>query len=106
MNADIGATRTDEEKKNVTVQIFGNQYPIAGVNDTQYVEELARFVDSKMNDIAKGSTLLSSGKVAILAALNMADELFRLRNANHRLRALVDEGIAKITKKIDTVLEK
>ena len=105
MSSNAGAVRT-EEKRNVTVQIFGSEYPIAGVKDPAYVESLARYVDAQMKDIAKGSSLLSSGKVAILAALNMADELFRLRARHEKIREITGENLAAIAKKIDNHLEK
>ena len=104
-NLDV-AHAVAEEKKNVTVQIFGNEYPISGVKDARYVEELARYVDSKMKEIAKGSSLLSSAKVAILAALNMADELFREHAAREKLQRTVVRRVEEITNKIDGYVQK
>ncbi len=95
-----------EEKKNVTVRIFGNEYPLAGVKNPAYMEELARYVDTKMNDVAKGSALLSSGKIAVLAALNMADELHRLRESKEGLRSLALGKLAALGEKIDHQLKK
>ncbi len=97
---------TGEEKKNVTVQIFGSEYPISGAKDPAHVEELARYVDSKMKDIAKGSPLLSAGKVAILAALNMADEFFRLRDKHYLLQEKSTHRLADLIKKIDGQIQK
>ena len=56
--------------------------------------------------MAKGTSLLSSGKVAILAALNIADELFRLRESHEKLRTLASGRISEATKKIDTYVKK
>ena len=106
MSANPGTGQTGEEKKNVTVQIFGNEYPIAGVKDPHYVEELARYLDGKMKDIARGSTLLSSGKFAVLAALNIADELHFLRAGHQRLKEHALSGLSSIQKKIDEQLQR
>jgi cell division protein ZapA (FtsZ GTPase activity inhibitor) len=95
-----------DEKRNITVQIFGSEYPIAGAKDPAYVQSLARYVDNQMKDIAKGSSLLSSGKVAILAALNMADELFILKARHEKLKEIISEKLSAIAKKIDSYLEK
>ncbi len=105
MSSETGAVQT-EDKRNIMVQIFGSEYPISGTKDPVYVERLARYVDAKMKDIAKGSSLLSSGKVAILAALNMADELFRLKARHEKLRELASEQVCAIAKKIDNHLQK
>ncbi len=95
-----------EEKKNVTVRIFGNEYPLAGVKNPAYMEELARYVDTKMNDVAKGSALLSSGKIAVLAALNMADELHRLREGKEILQSRALAKLGALAKKIDDHFQK
>ncbi len=107
MDANIDVVQSvAEDKKNVTVQIFGADYPIAGAKDPQHLEELARYVDTKMRDIAKGSPLLSAGKVAILAALNMADELYCLRALQQRLRETTGSRVAQLVKKIDKYAQK
>ena len=106
MSANPSAAQTGEEKKTVTVQIFGNEYPIVGVKDPSYVEELARYLDGKMKDIARGSSLLSSGKVAVLAALNIADELHRLRMQHQRLKEGTLERLSRMNKKIDAQIQK
>ena len=89
----------------VTVEILGQQYPIRSSLDTSYVTELAAYVDQKMQvageRIAGGDSL----RVAVLAALNIADEYFRLRQngaipdsavqrATLELEQLVDEALA------------
>jgi cell division protein ZapA len=95
-----------EEKKNISVRIFGSDYPIVGVKDTQHMESLARYVDAKMNAVAKQSGLLSATKVAILAALNMAEELFRARGQQEKIGEVTEKRLAELAKKIDLYLEK
>ena len=71
----------NEASKVVTIEIQGLRYPIRSELDEQYVIELARYVDGKMaragHEVPTGESL----KIAVLAALNIADELFRCRGA-------------------------
>ena len=62
----------------IQVEIFGQIYKVRGDEDQGYIEELARYVDSKMKAIAETTRTIDSLKVAILAALNIADEYFKL----------------------------
>ncbi len=63
----------------VNVKIFGQEFTIKGEDSPEYVEELAEFVDKKMREVASASSVITSHKVAILTAINIADELFRLQ---------------------------
>jgi cell division protein ZapA len=62
----------------IQVEIFGQTYKVRGDEDQGYIEGLARYVDSKMKAIAETTGTVDSLKVAILAALNIADEFFKL----------------------------
>jgi cell division protein ZapA len=70
-----------EERPAVRVVIFGNEYTIRGEANADYIRELARYVDGKMQEIARNANLSIPLKVGILAAINLADEVFRLRAA-------------------------
>ena len=75
-----------EQTRVVTVEINGQRYPIRSHLDAAYIAELAAYVDAKMQlairECPTGDTL----KIAVLAALNIADECFRARHdeASHR----------------------
>ena len=60
------------------VEIFGQSYNVRGEEARAHIEELARYVDSRMKAVAESMPGSDSLKVAILAALNVADELFTL----------------------------
>lgn len=62
-----------------TVEIFGQSYNVRGEGDPDYLMELARFVDSRMRDVAGQVATVDPMKIAILAALNIADEFSRFR---------------------------
>ena len=66
--------------KSVEVEIFGGTYTIKGDSDPEHVRALARFLDEKMRAAARSSpSTIGAHKIAVLAALNIADELFSLR---------------------------
>src|SRR5262245_36694802 len=92
----------------VTVEIAGQQYPIRSTLDPAYVAELAAYVDQKMrtaSEAAPSSDLLG---LAVLVALNLADEYFRARDHQSfasgelnaralRLEQLVDDALSQVT---------
>ena len=63
----------------ITVEIFGQTYNVRGEGDPNYLAELARFVDSRMREVAAEVATVDPVKIAILAALNIADEFSRYR---------------------------
>jgi cell division protein ZapA len=66
----------------VQVEIFGQVYSLKGRDDPAYVQALAAFIDAKMKEVQKGTGTVDPYRVTILAALTIADELFRLREAH------------------------
>ena len=63
----------------VKVEIYGQSYTMAGDLDEGYVQKLARHVDEKMRAVAAATQTVDSVRVAVLAALAIADELHTLR---------------------------
>jgi len=64
----------------VKVQIFGETYSIEGDLDEQYVQRVAAYVDQKMRTVASMAPLIDRQKMAVLAALAIADELHSLQD--------------------------
>ena len=67
----------DQTSRVVQVEIHGQRYPIRSGLDPAYVGELAAFVDEKMRLAARETPAGDTLKVAVLAAINIADEYFR-----------------------------
>jgi cell division protein ZapA len=68
------------EKPNlVKVEIFGQTYAVRAGADPGYVEKLAAYVDEQMREVSRGGGAVDSVRIAVLAALNLADECFGLR---------------------------
>ncbi|MEN6328038.1 MAG: cell division protein ZapA [Syntrophomonas sp.] len=72
-----------EEKKSnynkVIVAIFGEDYIVKGNESPEYMEMLASYVDRRMKMIQQRNFNLSNTKIAVLTALNLADELNKLQ---------------------------
>ena len=75
-----------DEGRLVTVDINGLRYPIRSTLDPAYVADLAAYVEQKMQLASRESPAGDTLKIAVLAALNIADECFRARleGASHR----------------------
>jgi cell division protein ZapA len=67
------------------VKIYGTEYPIKGDSELAYIKQVAEYVDLKMREVNKIAPEVSTLKVAILAALNIADELFKERINSEKL---------------------
>ncbi len=88
-----------DNKKTLRVNIYGTEYPIRGIADEGYILKVAEYVDVKMREIDQKVAVKSALKVAILAALNITDELFRERLER-------GESIDRYKKKIDDLLNR
>ena len=68
-------------KNGIKVEIFGTEYRIKGDANADYIRQVAALVDERMRQIADASMTGSVAKIAILAAVNIADELLKERLA-------------------------
>lgn len=102
MKTHLDQTASDAtEPRATTVEILGREYRIRGVADEAYIREVADYVDAKMREIARSTAAPGPDRVAILAAMNIADELLQARRAtNEEL-----ESIEKRTESLITLLD-
>ena len=70
-----GSMEATTSSPTIRVEIYNQTYNIRSDGDTEYIIQLAEFVDSRMREISSGTLTVDSLKVAILAALHIADEL-------------------------------
>jgi cell division protein ZapA len=77
----MAAEFTNRRPGFVTVEIYDQLYHLAG-NNAEHIRELARQVDTKMRAVAAQGRTADSLRVAVLAALNLADELSQARSAD------------------------
>jgi cell division protein ZapA len=84
----------------VHVEIFGQTYAVRGA-DAAHVEQLGKYVDEQMQQISRSSGAVDSVRIAVLAALNIADEYFRLKSGG----TAGDGDIKQRAKKLADTLE-
>ncbi|MGF7186768.1 cell division protein ZapA [Desulfitispora alkaliphila] len=80
-----------DEKIKVKVEIHGQEYTMKGSGSPEYFKSLADYVNQKMGAISQRATHLSSTKVAVLTALNIADELAKLQEDYDNLIKLIED---------------
>ncbi|WP_239492750.1 cell division protein ZapA [Luteitalea sp. TBR-22] len=90
----------------VVVDIQGLRYPIRSALDPAYVHKLARYVERTMDAASSAVPIGESTKLAVLAALNIADEALRSRDEESRVASELVEKAAELERLIDAVLAK
>lgn len=94
----------DGKSDSTTVEIFGQSYNVRGEGDPDYLTELARFVDARMRDVASKVATLDPMKIAILAALNIADEFSRYRKQREDAAGIWIEKTEEISDRLSKVI--
>jgi cell division protein ZapA len=82
--------------ESVQVEIFGQLYTIKGKENPAYVRELAAFIDAKMREIQRGTGTVDPHRVAILTALTITDELYRIREQYGSLEKSADQATKRL----------
>ena len=94
----------DGKYDSTTVEIFGQTYNVRGEGDPNYLAELARFVDSRMRDVAAEVATIDALKIAILAALNIADEFSRYRKAREDAAGIWIEKTEELSDRLGKII--
>jgi cell division protein ZapA len=89
----------------VRVEIYNQTYNIRSDGDTEYIIQLAEFVDSRMREISSGTLTVDSLKVAILAALHIADELHRLKQLHEQADSQLAARSGECAEMLDKLLK-
>jgi cell division protein ZapA len=88
----------------ISVEIHGQRYPIRSGLDQEYVARLATYVDEKMRAAADSTPTGDSLRLAVLTALNVADELFRCRDVTRARNGELAERAGELERLLDRVL--
>ncbi len=88
----------------ISVEIHGQRYPIRSGLDQEYVARLAKYVDEKMRVAADSTPTGDLLRLAVLAALNVADELFRCRDSARAGNGELAERAGELERLVDRVL--
>jgi len=85
----------------VRVSIFGTEYRVRGEADEAYIRKIAEHVDHTMKEIASEGHHISPARIAVLAAFNIADELYRTRKHGGKSSVDAEEKAAQLLKLFD-----
>ncbi len=89
------------DKRSVTVRIAGEEHTIRASAEPEYTRACARFVDERIQQIRASAGLLESHKIAILAALSIADEYFQARDDAEKLRKETTSRATNLLRRIE-----
>ncbi len=90
----------------VRVSIFGQEYTVKAPTDPDYIRRIADYVNAKMNEVReKSGSEQSATRIAILAAMNISDELFTVRKECEDLNQTVENRVTELVDLVDEALE-
>lgn len=89
----------------VHVEIFGQSYAVRAGAEPGHVEKLAAHVDAEMQQVSRASGAVDSVRIAVLAALNIADELFRERATSRSGEGRIREQAEQLARVLAEALE-
>ena len=101
---DIEGPSTGEALQVVTVEIMGQRFSIRSSLDVEYINRLASYVDHKIQLAAEHSTGGDTVRIAVLAAMNIADEYFRSRDTGDSLELALKARAGEIERMVDDAL--
>ena len=90
----------------IKVTIYGNEYTITSDADPEHILRIAKYVDQQMKRTSSIVSFSSNTKIAILTALNIADELYREKLQNRHTASDLNERIGMMVKSLDDILVK
>jgi cell division protein ZapA len=96
-------SKTAAQQQSVRVEIYDQSYNLRG-SDPEYIFKLAEYVDTKMRAVAQHGSTVDSLRVAVLAALNIADEYQSLRKKYEELAGDIDRA-NRLSGMLDRALE-
>src|SRR5258706_7048491 len=95
----------DMSEQTIRVEIYNQTYSIRSDGDNDYIQDLAEYVDSKMREISSGTMTVDSLKVAILAALHIADEYYQLKHTQAQNDAQLRTRSSECSELLDRILK-
>lgn len=85
----------------VEVYILSQKYTIKGDAPEEHIQKLADYVNDRINEVYRNSVDMTPLKASILAAIDIADELYRLKEEQGQLAGVIEEKAALLTKLFD-----
>jgi len=87
------------------VKILGSVYELdVDGSDELFIQSVARYLEKKMERIQEETDIVDTQKIAIFAALNIADELLRIKDSKENISGVFDKKADELIKVLDTSL--
>jgi cell division protein ZapA len=93
------------KKKSMSLELFGQRITVLSDNDEDRVRDMVDYVNRKLEEARNSSRKIQTDQIALLAALNIAEELFKERQDSANLRRRVRERSVKLLSAIDQIAE-
>ena len=91
-----------DENNTVQISIFGQEYSVKAPADPTYIKKIAEYLDEKMREVQSGfNPTQSSTRIAILAGMNIVDELFAAKKDGDVVSGEVEEKVTSLIELID-----
>ncbi len=97
--------KAETTEQSIQVEIYNQNYSIRSDGDNEYIQKLATYVDGKMRAISSGTLTVDSLKVAILAALHIADEFHQAKREQEQTDEQLGSRSAECSELLDRVLK-
>lgn len=97
---------SEESRTKVKVEIGGREYAIRADATPDYTRRCANFVDRTVRDLTRQAGLVDPHRAVILAALSLADQLFKVRQEVEQLRGESAERAEELSRRIDEHLRR
>ena len=92
-------------KESIQVEIFGIEYTLRSDADVEHIQAIAQMVDERMRRLAENSTVKSPSKLAVLTALNIADELHQFKRNYQNAVDNLNTKSKEISERVDDYID-
>ncbi len=89
-------------KKPYTINVLGIELTVMSEDESEYVEKVAAYVEKKLKDAGSDANISDTSILSILAAMNVADELFKTEDRYKERIRYLEEKIEELIKMIET----
>ena len=93
-------------KRSFNIEIMGQQLTVLSDSDEETVKKVVQYVNNKIEEVVRGGNRLNTLAIAALAALNIADELFKVKEENVSMRQELEGKTQHLIDLIDKVNHK
>ena len=90
---------SEQKRQRISVDIYGHQYTIVGDENSSHIRTVASLVDSKMKEISESNRYLDANKLAVLTAVNIANDFLKLKDEYNKIKKDYEDLVEKLEKK-------